>query len=276
MVMPRIASGQGHTSWQELLGPAAPGSHVVQLYDSDAFLANAVSYFAAEGLQRGEAVLLTGTKAHLDGIRRDLRMRGVDTGACARSGQLRETDVETFAAAAMSGEALQRAALDAVLGAALAGVRADPRFKVVRWWGETSAVVYQRAGVEVALSAETSGDEMAKEHGLTLFCSYHCDRFDPRGYDGVLRDICCKHSHLIPAEDYARHRVIVNRAIDEVLGGLTGSLLQSLASWRGLHCDQPSSQAILFWLRDTMPDQFEAVLSRARAYHMEHDPRASA
>ena len=28
-------------------------------------------------------------------------------------------------------------------------------------------------------------------------------------------DMCCKHSHVIPAEDYVRYRLAVNRAIAE-------------------------------------------------------------
>ena len=77
------------------------------------------------------------------------------------------------------------------------------------------------------------------------------------------------HSHVIPAEDYARHRQAVNRAIAEVVGDIKGTLLQSLNSWRGLACDLPSSQAVLFWLRETLPEKFEAVLVRARAYGAE-------
>jgi hypothetical protein len=58
----------------------------------------------------------------------------------------------------------------------------------------------------------------------------------------------------------------VNHAIREVIGELRGSMLQSLSSWKGLACDLPSSQALLFWVREFMPEQFEAVLARARAY----------
>jgi hypothetical protein len=78
--------------------------------------------------------------------------------------------------------------------------------------------------------------------------------------------MCATHSHLIPADDYVQHRVAVNRAIAEVVGEIRGTLLQSLWSWQGPQCHLPSSQALLFWLRETLPEQFEAVLARARAY----------
>ena len=42
--------------------------------------------------------------------------------------------------------------------------------------------------------------------------------------------------------------------------------LKSLLSWKGLACDLPSSQALLFWVRETLPDQFHSVLARVKAY----------
>ena len=88
----------------------------------------------------------------------------------------------------------------------------------------------------------------------------------------MLRHVCAAHSHVIPAQDYVRHRMAVNRAIAEVVGEIRGPMLQSLVSWRGLSCNVPSSQAVLFWLRDTMPEHLGAVLERARAYHLEGVP----
>jgi hypothetical protein len=66
-----------------------------------------------------------------------------------------------------------------------------------------------------------------------------------------------------------RHRLAVNRAIAEVVGDIKGPLLQSLLSWKGLACDLPSSQALLFWVRDALPEHFQDILSRARTYQLE-------
>ena len=101
---------------------------------------------------------------------------------------------------------------------------------------------------------------------MTVLCSFLYDKFDSEGYDGILRDMCGKHSHAIPAEDYVRHRLAVNRAVHEVIGEIKGALLQSLLSWKGLPCDLPSSQALLFWIRDTMPERLDEILSRAKSY----------
>lgn len=257
-----------HASWQELLGSPARPSHIVQIYDSDDFLAAGVALFAAEGLRGGEAVLLTGTQAHLRGVHRELLSHGIDADAAIRQGQLSVSDVHEGVAAVLADGMPDPALFQAVAGDALAQASADTRFSGVRWWGEMSNVLHQQGNKQGALLAEELGDAAAKKYGISLFCSFLYDRFDPHGYDGILRDVCGKHSHVIPAEDYVRHRLAVNRAIAEVVGEIKGPLLQSLLSWKGLSCDLPSSQAVLFWIREAMPEHFHEVLSRAKAYQL--------
>lgn len=256
-----------HSSWQELVAAPRRPSHILQIYDSDEFLAAGVGLFAAEGLSRGEAVFLSGTGKHLDHLRRTLRSHGIDVEAALAREQLVLSDVEdTMAAMLVDGmpDSARFQAFAGVLGRA----SRDSRFGGVRCWGEMSHVLYQRGSGKAALAAEQLAYESAVPHGAVLFCSYLLDRFDAQAYDGVLREVCACHSHVIPAEDYVRHRLAVNRAIAEVVGEIKGAMLQSLLSWKGLGCELPSSQAVLFWLRDALPDRFHDVLSRARAYQL--------
>jgi hypothetical protein len=245
-----------HASWQELLAAPAPCSHILQIYDSDEFLAAGVGVFAAEGLRAGEAVLLTGTSEHLAAVRRKLAARGVDAEAAERQGQLMLGDVV---------QALEHGIPDETLSK----MRADERFTGLRWWGEMTSTLIQRGETRAGLAAEDLGNAAAEKHGIAVFCSHMCDRFDPAGYDVLLPQLCCKHSHVIPAEDYVEHRLAVNRAIAEVIGEIKGPMLQSLLSWKGLSCELPSSQMLLFWVRDAMPERFRDVLSRAKAYQLE-------
>jgi hypothetical protein len=90
------------------------------------------------------------------------------------------------------------------------------------------------------------------------------DKYDPKIYDEAFGNVCSTHSHVIPADDYARHRVTVNRAVAEVIGEIKGPLLQSLVSWKDAPSLMPSSQALLLWVRAHLPRQFDSVLARAR------------
>jgi hypothetical protein len=105
---------------------------------------------------------------------------------------------------------------------------------------------------------------VAHEETIAIFCSFLMDKFDPRIYDEAFGDVCSTHSHVIPCDDYVHHRLTVNRAIADVVGEIRGPVLQSLVSWQGAPSLMPSSQALLLWLRDHMPEHFEAVLARAR------------
>lgn len=255
-----------HSSWKDTLTAPAPGAHILQVYDSQAFLAAAVAHFAAEGLRRGDAVVLVGTREHRQQVREALQARDVDAGAAAHRRQLFFADVHEMLAAASDGGRLDPARLAEAVGALLADANRDGRFVGVRWWGEHSDALYYRGEAEAALALEAA---CARLHcrDVTALCSFLYDRFDPHGYGGILEGMCRAHTHVIPAEDYVGHRLAVNRAIAEVVGEIRGTLLQSLSSWKGLGCELPSSQALLFWLREALPDRFEEVLARARAYH---------
>ena len=263
----------GEQSWRELLASPARASHILQLYDGEEFLAAAVAHFAAEGLKRGEAVLLTPSRQHAAEIRRALRALEIDARSAERNGQLVLGDVEEALTRVMTNGALDPERFNASASAAIEHALGDPRFAGVRWWGEMTTTLCRRGELAPGLAAERLADETAKKYGATVFCSYMCDHYDASGYDATLIELCSIHSHVIPADDYARHRQAVNQAIAEVVGEVKGALLHSLVSWKGPGCQLPSSQALLFWLRETMPERFEAVLERARRYRHGGLPR---
>jgi hypothetical protein len=264
-----VQRSTAHSSWQELVAAPRRPSHLLQIYDSDAFLASGVGLFAAEGLSRNEAVLLTGTRRHLQDVEAVLCSHGIAVDGARASAQFFTADVGDTLAATMVDGMPDSARFHACVDAALAVVKDDPRCKGIRCWGELGPVLQRAGNLRAALRAEELAGEAAAAHDCVIFCSYQLDRFDARAYDGTLREICACHSHVIPAEDYVRHRQAVNRAIAEVIGDIKGAMLQSLLSWQGPGCELPSSQALLFWLRDAVPERFHEVLSRARAYQLE-------
>jgi hypothetical protein len=107
-------------------------------------------------------------------------------------------------------------------------------------------------------------DEVAHEESIAIFCSFLMDKFDPKIYDGAFANVCRTHSHVIPADDYVRHRLIVNMAISEVVGELSAAQMQSFMSWKGARSLMPSSQALLLWVREKLPEHFVQVLASAR------------
>ena len=61
------------TSWRKLLSEPGENGHIVQLYQDDDFYGEAISHFAAEGLARGESIILVATQPHWKNISGRLR-----------------------------------------------------------------------------------------------------------------------------------------------------------------------------------------------------------
>ena len=49
-----------------------------------------------------------------------------------------------------------------------------------------------------------------------------------------------------------------------MIGDIKGPVLQSLVSWMGAPTTMPSSQALLVWVKQQMPQYLEPLLARAR------------
>jgi hypothetical protein len=252
------------TSWRKLLAEPGENGHVVQLYQDDDFYGEAISHFAAEGLVRGESIILVATRPHWQNISRRLRGKGFDPEALFRDGQLTLLDADATLPKFMAGKVPDGNIFKPLAKQTIAKARAGGKFPRVRWWGEMVNVLYVNGNTGGSHRLEELFDEVAHEESIAIFCSFLMDKFDPRIYDEAFGNVCRTHSHVIPCDDYARHRTTVDRAIAEVIGDIKAPVLQSLVSWQGMSSLMPSSQRLLLWLKEHMPEQFEPVLARAR------------
>jgi hypothetical protein len=253
------------TSWRKLLAEPGEDGHIVQLYQDDDFYGEAISHFAAEGFVRGESIILVATKPNWQNISGRLRGKGFDVDALFRQGQLTLLDADETLPKFMVGNTPDGTIFKPLAQQTIEKARAGGRYPRVRWWGEMVNVLYVGGNSTGSNRLEQFFDEVAHEERIAIFCSFLMDKFDPAIYDEAFGRVCSTHSHVIPVDDYARHRIVVNRAIAEVIGDLKGPVLQSIVSWKdATSSHMPTSQALLLWLRDRMPRQFPAVLARAR------------
>jgi hypothetical protein len=61
--------------------------HLVQFYESDAFLLNSVSDYIRSALNMSDSVILVATKAHLEGFEARLHELGLDVDIAKSCGQ---------------------------------------------------------------------------------------------------------------------------------------------------------------------------------------------
>lgn len=250
--------------WKALLAEPGENGHIVQLYQDDEFYGEAIAHFAAEGLVRGEAIILVATKPHWQIISQQLRSKGIEPEDLVREGQLTLLDADETLPKFMRGNLPDGRIFKPLARSTIARARRDGKFPRVRWWGEMVNVLYVDGNPRGSTRLEEFFDEIAHEENIAIFCSFLMDKFDSRIYEGAFGNVCRTHSHVIPAADYAQHRFTVDRAIADVVGDIRGPLLQSLATWDAVPAMMPASQALILWLKEHMPDRFDAVLERAR------------
>ena len=258
------------TSWRKLLSEPGENGHIVQLYQDDDFYGEAISHFTAEGLARGESIILVATQPHWKNISGRLRGKGLDTERLFREGQLTLLDADETLPKFMAGNLPDGGIFKPLARQTIARARADGKFRRVRWWGEMVNCLYVDGNVAGSNRLEQFFDEVAHEENIAIFCSFLMDKYDPKIYEEAFGNVCSTHRHVIPADDYARHRMTVNRAVAEVVGEIEGPLLQSLIFWKVGSSLMPSSQALLLWVRAHLPQYFEPVLARAR--ELEREP----
>jgi hypothetical protein len=253
-------------SWRDLLADPGPVGHVVQLYQDEDFFGEAVAHFAAEGLARNEAVILVATRSHWTNVSRRLATRGLDVNALSRRHQLTVLDADLTLPKFMAGNQPDARTFKDLAGQTIEKARAGGKFAGVRWWGEMVNVLYVGGNKGGSHRLEQLFDEVAHEQSIAIFCSFLMDKYDARIYDEDFGNVCGTHSHVIAAENVASHKEAVNRAIREVIGEIKGPLFRSLALWSGVPCLMPSSQALLLWVKETLPVHFDEVIARSRAY----------
>jgi hypothetical protein len=251
--------------WKYLLSNPEPDGHIVQLYQDEDFYCDAISHFAAEGLLQGESIIMVATDPNWVNISRYLGGKGFDIPALIERGQITILDANGTLPKFMAGGMPDGSVFKPLASQTIEKARCGGKFPRVRWWGEMVNVLYVEGNGKASHRLEQFFDEVAHEETVAIFCSFLMDHYDPQIYDQAFHNVCGTHSHVIPAKDYEVHREAVNTAITEIVGPIKGDLLRSLASSKA-PTGMPSSQAMLLWVRESIPGYFPDVLERAKSY----------
>lgn len=258
------------SSWRELLANPGPDGHIVQLYQDPDFYGEAISHFTIEGLARDESIIIVATATNWENISGRLISKGFDPTELLRRGQLTLLNADETLPKFLVGGMPDARRFKEIAAATIEQAHAGDKFSRVRWWGEMVNVLYMAGNQTGSTRLEELFDEVAHEHSIAIFCSWLMDKYDPTIYERAFGDVCRTHAHVIPAENYALHRSIVDRAVGEVIGPIEGPLLRSLVAWaHGRTFLMPSSQSTLLWVRDAVPMKFDEVLACARRYERE-------
>jgi MEDS: MEthanogen/methylotroph, DcmR Sensory domain len=251
--------------WERVVADAAPGDHIVQLYQDQDFLNCAVCRFIGAGLANGEGVILFPTLTHWNAFRSRLEAEGVDVNAARERGQLTVVDANELLPRFMRGAMPDQPVFNGAIGDIVGQARAVGSYQKVRLWGEMVDVLWERGDVAASMNLEDLFDKLNKTIAISIFCSFLMDNFNGDVHAHMLPRLGTNHSHLIPVEDYARLERAVGDALRETVGPDEARVLESrlLSSYRPPF-NMPRSQALLLALRQLLPTVADAVLQRSR------------
>lgn len=187
------------------VAPRADGSalfapeHVVQFYETDAFLLDALKDYIGAALRTGDAGIVVATQAHRAGLEEHLRREGLDVdGARARGRYVALDAAETLGRFMVDG-APDATRFEEVIGGAIARASQGCR---VRLFGEMVALLAIAGNYAAAVRLEEMWNDLHRKNPFTLMCAYPLECLSDGALSAVLGDVCAQHAHVFPAESY--------------------------------------------------------------------------
>jgi len=181
-----------------------PGSHAVQFYESEGYLAGSVATFLASGFAQGRPGIVVATDWHRREIAKELRQRGFDLTYLQREHQLVMIDarqtLESFLVDGVPDESLFRATIEALVRrATLYSGGTRPQV-----FGEMVDLLWRDGQQSAAIQLETYWNAFGRDHEFDLLCAYGLNGFGTAADGPGLAEVCRQHTHVIPTERYTQ------------------------------------------------------------------------
>jgi hypothetical protein len=174
---------------------SAAATHLVQLFDSDESLADAVADYFGRGLMRGDTMLAVMDEGRWYGVVMRLSARGLPVDEALRFGHLTVRNARATLNKFMVRDRPHPGLFAASVGTLVSELAAFRR--PVRIYGEMVDVLAARGEYNAASELEELWNELGARHAFTLFCGYSSAHFgDPRNA-AALRGICALHDEVL-------------------------------------------------------------------------------
>ena len=183
--------------------------HLVQFYEQESVLIDAVAPFIGGALSEGEAGIVIATKSHLAALEDRWRGEGLDLAQARAEGRYFPLDAaETLSAFMVGGtpdmKRFQHTIKPLVQRASRAGRR-------VRAFGEMVVLLWQQGNGSAAIQLEQLWNDLLKERPFSLLCAYPLQVFRGGHQRKDFVQVCQEHSRVIPAESYTREQGVEAR-----------------------------------------------------------------
>jgi hypothetical protein len=219
-------------------------------------------------MRRGEWIVVIATRDHEAAFRRRLENDGLNVAGAVDEGRLLFCDARDMLARFMVNGYPSPERFEETVGALIRQISAKAGGKGLRAYGEMVDVLWNSGDSAAAISLEQCWNKLLNAHGFSLLCAYQIDVFGNEFQVGVLDNVLCAHTHLVPARSNEDLNVAVNRAMDEVLGSRAEGLkLLIKANFRPSWAVIPPAEATVLWLRNNLPAYADEILGRAKRHY---------
>ncbi len=179
--------------------------HIVQFYQDDKYLVEAVSAFVGAALVRGDSAVVIATKAHRHSIETLLRARGLDTAKAEKQERYIQVEAAETLSQFMVNGLPDADRFSTVVGARLmraASTGAGKNSRIVAF-GEMVNILWATGQYEAALRLEQLWNQLALTHSFSLLCAYQISAFNSQNHTESFLKICGEHSSVVPSESFA-------------------------------------------------------------------------
>jgi hypothetical protein len=172
-------------------GEMSPCDHIVQIYEEDSAVLDALEGFIAGGLLKGEAAVVIATPAHRKSLDRRLAVHGIDIVAASAGDRYVTLDAaETLATFMRNGwpdDDLFTLCVRSVLD------RARSTGQPVRAFGEMVALLWAQGHSGATVHLEHLWHALCRSERFTLFCAYPRSGFTKDATESI-EEICAAHT----------------------------------------------------------------------------------
>jgi signal transduction histidine kinase len=177
------------------------GEHIVQFYETDAFLLEALSSFIGTGLRKAEGCMVIATLAHQQQLEDSLQASGLHLAFARTQGIYLSRDAHELLAQFMLDGSPEPERFAAVVGSLIRSAAAGGRH--VRIFGEMVAELWAQGKQAATIRLEELWNELRPSMPpFSLLCAYPMAAFAGEESGEPFRAICQQHTHVLPDESY--------------------------------------------------------------------------
>jgi hypothetical protein len=187
-----------NSGWQQqkaeiFWGEIAPQDHVIQFYEDETFLLQALSGYVGSGINAGDCCIVIATNQHLEALERTLETHGLVVAALKRDQRYIPLNAEEvlnrFMVNGLPDESLFMEYSRELLR------KLRPANGGIRAFGEMVALLWEKGEKQATIELEKLWNKLRDTESFCLFCAYPESSF--KYQDESIHTICELHSKVI-------------------------------------------------------------------------------